>query len=405
MRNNTLSLEDTLIESPSSEEGLVEVPDAGDQIPEGTITSDELIERQVSDKLLNEGDAISKDISDARDDLVLLENIRDNISNKLTSGEGINETSAAIIQHTLEGLYIRRGFTKRMLPPRMSLENFKSKKTRMIASRITLESITDLIKNIGKYIVKKMQSFAGWFRDLWSKIKATFAGGHERLLVLKAELKKLKGMKDIGKSAQIKWLSKHVFGDQGFAKWDVAASNLKNTIRATDLERKAWKQIQEYLGNPNKSMKEFMKPDPYGLAKFSPYLGVGVFIKRNTFRKASSVIAIEVPSIPKLMEFIDDGLTLVGPAAVSQYENIQAEISRFEKMATSYKYETETTVNNKGKVSTTTVNKVETKKEFQIVINLARELVHDFWQMRCKAVHSVNKLTSYFINKFGEVQN
>lgn len=378
-------------------EGLVEVDNSGiNGIPESTSAIDGLIETTMAGE-----EKVFDEIDSAKEDIVLLESMRDEITPKIESGEGITSTSATIIQHTLESLYLRYGFSKRSLPPRMALENFKSKKTRLRATSITLESIVDLIGSIGKYVAKKFLSFVEWWGEQWERVKDILTDNHKSLMKLKEVLKNTKSMKDVGKPTQIKWISKHVFGNQAISKWEVASANLKSIIRATDLERKAWKQVQEYLGNPNKNMKEFMKPDPYGLGKFSPYLGVGAFISRGEFnRKASVVLSLEVPSIPKLMEFVDDGLTLVGPAAINLYDNIQAEIFRYEDMVTEYNYETGTTIGKDGKTSTTITSKAEIKKEYQIAIDMARDLIHTFWQMRCKAARSVYKISNFFITKF-----
>lgn len=397
---NVYGLEDSLVESPNAKENLVEIISDDGMLPESPISSANLVEVESSiETSFNEGNQICEDIKTADSDLLLLNKLQDNISSKIESGEGISDDTATLVQQTLENMYKRHGVCRGIL----SIESFKNKRTRLYATKVTLESIIDLIGSIGKYISKKFISFVEWWKDQWERIKDFLTDNYKNLLLIKEGLKKVKGMRDLGKPVQIKWLGKHIFtSNQAEAKWDVASSNLKNVLRATDLERKAWKQIQEYLGNTNKNMKEFMKMDPYGLAKFSPYLGVGFFMKRDSFNNKGSVIqSIEVPSVPKLMEFIDDGLTLVGPAAVNQYDNIQAEIFRYEDMVTDYNYETGTTYGDKGPVLTVT-SKAEVKKEYQIAIDLARDLMHTFWQMRCKAARSVGKLANYFALKHGK---
>lgn len=353
------------------------------------------------DDQITEGDLISTDIERATEDVKLLEEVKDITESTIESGEGLSPTAASIVQHTLEALYKRHGVRKHRIPKFVSIENFSHKRTRLISTKIALESIVDLIGVIGKYIVSKTASLFNWFSVTWEKMYSVFTNFHALLAGVKKKLSSVKSIRGQGKVIYPKWLNRIVFDTKPNTQWVAVSSSIKNTIRATDTERKSWKMIQEYLGNPSKNLSSLYTQDPFRLGSFSSFLGLGRYVKRSTFSLDNNRIAgIEIPSIPQLTELVDDAMSLVGPAAITQYENIKKEIYKYQDLVVNYKPDTSIKVDSKGKLLTGINTKPDVKREFQIAMDLSRDLIKTFWTLRKNACRATLKLSNYFIERY-----
>ena len=98
-------------------------------------------------------------------DLETLEEVRDVLSDSVEAGEGVSEPTAAVTEIAVESICARLGLHGKKLMPAM--ESFGSKNSRLAATRVAVESITETIKAV-------WQKLMTWIKTMWEKVKAFF---------------------------------------------------------------------------------------------------------------------------------------------------------------------------------------------------------------------------------------
>ena len=104
-------------------------------------------------------------------DAETVENVTEIVEDSVESGEGLDDTSAAIVQETIENIMRRHGMPRRTWPKFPSKESFSDRSSRLRASRQILisleEGVWDKIKN---GITKVWETIRDFFVGLWRKM-------------------------------------------------------------------------------------------------------------------------------------------------------------------------------------------------------------------------------------------
>jgi len=114
-----------------------------------SVVSDEVADEREPEVIITDADTTAtssvnelESIEEGADILETTTEIANNLSEKVESGEGVDETASALIEPALEHFYSRMGYVgKRTISA--SLEDFKSKDTRLEATKCVLEELTD----------------------------------------------------------------------------------------------------------------------------------------------------------------------------------------------------------------------------------------------------------------------
>lgn len=125
-------------------------------------------------------------VEEAIADETALTDVADNMQESVDTGEGMSEEHADMAEIAVESICQRLGFSREqhgsVLP---SMESFKSKGSRLSATKIALEGVMDRLKTAGKGIVE-------WLKQLWEKVKSFVAGLLNHRGMLDKHLKSLK---------------------------------------------------------------------------------------------------------------------------------------------------------------------------------------------------------------------
>lgn len=125
-------------------------------------------------------------VEEAIEDETALSDVADNMQEAVDSGEGMSEEHADMAEIAVESICARLGFSREAHGSVMpSMESFKSKGSRLSATKIALESVMDRLKTAGKGIVE-------WLKQLWEKVKSFIAGLIGSRAMLDKHLKQLK---------------------------------------------------------------------------------------------------------------------------------------------------------------------------------------------------------------------
>ena len=116
-------------------------------------------------------DTLTDQCIEAGEDVRTAENIADIIDNNVDAGDGINETSSAIIDEVIEGMYKRHGL-KREHKSNISSESFNTTKGRLQAAKEVKVSIEGFFESIKKFFSWIWDKICGFFRS----IKEFFTG-------------------------------------------------------------------------------------------------------------------------------------------------------------------------------------------------------------------------------------
>ena len=375
-------------------------------LPDELVTNnddDNIIE--IVDGSLVEGDDIVTDVADAEHDRNLLETIASTMSDKLENNQGISPTTATIIEHTLESMYKRYGVEGIHAPKFVSIENFSNSRKSVIATKIALESIMDMIQSVGVFIINRVKWFGKWLKKAWSNFQSLVYETSDALNSLRQELSRYNEVRDTGTMTQIKWFKDHFYSDNYEPQWREVQASLMNVIKATDLEIKAMMQIKDFFKNNNKLIEIFADTDPFGLRKFNPYLGTGKFIQRDLFsilpengNKAQGFI---VPNYTEFFTFLNDACKLVSKPAIMQLDRVYTELNRLIEFVTDYKTQQQIVIDPGTNLPVTqTVEVPVVKLEFRQAIDMARTNIELFWDLRLNAAKSALKISRYIMNRF-----
>lgn len=102
-------------------------------------------------------------------------------------GMPLDETGAQIAQVAVENICRRLGLSTQKAQITPGLEHFKDKATAMMATKIALESVTEVIKTLAKKIIE-------WLQGIWNRIKKFFSRIGVQLRLTKENLQSAIGL-------------------------------------------------------------------------------------------------------------------------------------------------------------------------------------------------------------------
>lgn len=106
-------------------------------------------------------------IDSASDDAQTLGDIADVMEESAENG-GMDETSARVAEVAVESIYRRLGVAKKTALPAM--ESFGDKASRLTATRVAIEGITDTLKKVWEAIKAAFVRMGDWIRDFYAKL-------------------------------------------------------------------------------------------------------------------------------------------------------------------------------------------------------------------------------------------
>lgn len=152
-----IALEDADLDQATAGASEAEIPESQLEVEEGV--------QEVEADVANVEELVTA-VEDAEADAETLGEIEGVMEESIEEGEGLDETSAELAEVAVESIRLRLGFApSRTLP---ALESFGSKNSRLTATKIALEGVTETIKTIWKKIKEA-------FQLVWQKIKDFFA--------------------------------------------------------------------------------------------------------------------------------------------------------------------------------------------------------------------------------------
>lgn len=161
---------------------------------EGENTDAALVESEAEvDQAMDDIDTAQDTVDTLNNDAETVENVTEIVDNSIENGEGLDETSAAIVQETIESIYRRHGMPKRHWPRFPSTESFRSRSDRIRSTRaikVALEGAWDTIKNA---VISVWETIRDFFVDLYKK----FTDFEYRLFDKFKKLKKEISEKDV----------------------------------------------------------------------------------------------------------------------------------------------------------------------------------------------------------------
>lgn len=162
---------------------------------EGENTDAALVESEAEvDQAMDDIDTAQDTVDTLNNDAETVENVTEIVDNSIENGEGLDETSAAIVQETIESIYRRHGMPKRHWPRFPSTESFRSRSDRIRSTRaikVALEGAWDTIKNA---VISVWESIRDFFVDLYKKFTDFEYRLFDKFKELKKEIKD-KGVK------------------------------------------------------------------------------------------------------------------------------------------------------------------------------------------------------------------
>ena len=128
-----------------------------------------------------ESDALVGEIESAHDDMDTLEQVQDVMAESVESGEGLSPEAAEMAEIVTESIMRRMGIKNHRVMP--ALESFGSKGSRLSATELAMEGITDTMKRIWRAIKKA-------FKQVWEYIKESYKRYFDGITKLEALVKK-----------------------------------------------------------------------------------------------------------------------------------------------------------------------------------------------------------------------
>ena len=244
LRNKGLVLameDDSEIEPGTGElaETLVEVAESAAEIEEGT--------QEVAE--------YDEAIDSAADDAETLEKIHDVMEESVEKGEGLDETSAEIAEIAIESICARLGITKRTMP---AMESFGSANSRLVATKIAMEGITERLKGIWEAIKKAFIAMLGAIKDFYKKYMTAIGRAKEALSKVEAAVKafnKTKAKSDVIENASLA----EAFAVDGKADASTANTVLTNHLKLTRAVLKSLGAIKDVSKDISKDGADLQK--------------------------------------------------------------------------------------------------------------------------------------------------
>ena len=139
----------------------------------------------------------NQSIEEAVEDTDTLEDIA-SVMDESTENGGMDQTSARMAEVAVESIYARLGVRKSQALPAM--ESFGSKGTRLTATKIAIEGISEGIKYVWEKIKAAAEKVWGWIKTFLNAIWNTAGKLKDRAAALLARVKGLVGKKAEGKT-------------------------------------------------------------------------------------------------------------------------------------------------------------------------------------------------------------
>ena len=104
-------------------------------------------------------------------DAETVENVTEIVEDSVESGEGLDETAAAVVQETIENIMRRHGMPRRKWPNFPSKESYSSRSSRIAASKQILVSLeAGVWESIKNGVMKVWETIRDFFVGLWRKL-------------------------------------------------------------------------------------------------------------------------------------------------------------------------------------------------------------------------------------------
>lgn len=186
-----VALEEAGLDTPVQEEL---VPAAAQEV--------EAASAEVNGEMVEADDMLAT-VDDAAGEVEALGDVQDLMQEAVDSGEGMTEQTAEMAEVAIERIMDKLGFAKRgeVMP---AMESFGNKGSRLSATKVALESVSENLKKAGRAIIN-------FLKQIWEKLKSFFAGLIKSRSALAKNLaslqKRAKELKDSGavkKEAELK---------------------------------------------------------------------------------------------------------------------------------------------------------------------------------------------------------
>ena len=126
-------------------------------------------------------------------DAETVDNVGAIVEDSIESGEGLDETAAAVVQETIENIMRRHGMPRRHWPNFPSKESYSSRSSRIAASKQILVSLEKGVwETIKDGVMKVWETIRDFFVGLWRKMTDFEYRLLEKFKDLKAKAQKLK---------------------------------------------------------------------------------------------------------------------------------------------------------------------------------------------------------------------
>lgn len=136
-------------------------------------------------------DDLNASIEEAVEDVDTLEDIA-SVMDESTENGGMDQTTARVAEIAVESIYKRLGVQKKTMP---AMESFGGKGTRVGATKIAVEGVTDVIKAVWEKIAAAGKKVWGWITSFLDTIINTAGKLKDRAVALAEKVKGLVGKK------------------------------------------------------------------------------------------------------------------------------------------------------------------------------------------------------------------
>lgn len=139
-------------------------------IVEGDNTDAALVESSTElDSNLDDAETAMDTSETISNDAETVENLGEVVEDSIESGEGLDETSAAVVQETVENIMKRHGMPRRAWPKFPSLEAYSNRSSRLRATKQILVSLEGVWNDIKSGIMKAWEAIRDFFVGIWKK--------------------------------------------------------------------------------------------------------------------------------------------------------------------------------------------------------------------------------------------
>lgn len=328
-------------------------PVATDVVPESQAEV-EADTGEITEKV-GEIEQIDTAVADAETDAGTLGEIQETMQETVDQGEGMDETAAEITEIAVEALYAKLGMKPAKTMPAM--ESFGSVSSRVAATKVAIESLSENIKKIWEAIVKAMKA-------MWAKVSAFI----EKLMIslprMKKHLTELKARaeKFEGEAPAVKAGAKALSID-GKANFETAKKILESSVKLVEATGSSSQGVLaiaetvskatdvEVINSATESFSGRLKEKFTDIGNLANGKTVTVSETEGKFGLEltdSGKAAEEAESLKKeqMVSLLDMGLTLV--TKMEEYKKIHNEFSKAVKAVESVKFASGAGKDDKG---------------------------------------------------------